>query len=230
MPASGFVDVFGSDENTIGMMRLALRPIRRIATDHTDRQRFGYVLGDGEKLRHRLEWFAPVVLVEACNDNSFPLISEEVTDFHEISFEKLAFVDPHHLSILAEFKDFQGIIDNFHPKVFAFRLEDGVDQSIADGTWLRLGDKDFRVLHTPGHSEDSICLFCPETGALFSGDTLYRISDAEGSYPGCYVRSLERLRDLNAKVIYPGHGEPILDGIRAFIDETIENVSASILH
>ncbi len=124
----------------------------------------------------------------------------------------------------------QGIIDNFHPKVFAFRLEDGVDQSIADGTWLRLGDKDFRVLHTPGHSEDSICLFCPETGALFSGDTLYRISDAEGSYPGCYVRSLERLRDLNAKVIYPGHGEPILDGIRAFIDETIENVSASILH
>lgn len=122
------------------------------------------------------------------------------------------------------------IIDQFHPKVLAYRREEGVDQLLLDGNWLRLGDKDFRVLHTPGHSEDSICLFCPETGTLFSGDTLYRISDAEGSYPGCYVRSLERIRDLDAKVIYPGHGEPIQNGLRAFIAETLQNVSASLLH
>lgn len=122
------------------------------------------------------------------------------------------------------------IIEHFHPKVFAHRQEEGVDQSLLDGNWLRLGDKDFRVLHTPGHSEDSICLFCPETGALFSGDTLYRISDAEGSYPECYVRSLERIRELKAKVIYPGHGDPIQADIQTFIEETIGNVSASLLH
>jgi glyoxylase-like metal-dependent hydrolase (beta-lactamase superfamily II) len=124
----------------------------------------------------------------------------------------------------------QAIVDQFHPKVFAYHREAGVDQALQDGNWLRLGDKDFRILHTPGHSEDSICLFCPETGALFSGDTLYRISDAAGSYPECYVRSLERIRDLDAKVIYPGHGEPIQAGLRAFIDDTIQYVSASLLH
>jgi glyoxylase-like metal-dependent hydrolase (beta-lactamase superfamily II) len=124
----------------------------------------------------------------------------------------------------------QALVDLFHPKVFAFRREEGVDLPLLDGSWLRMGDKDFRVLHTPGHSEDSICLFCPETGDLFSGDTLYRISDAEGSYPECYVRSLERIADLKVKVIYPGHGEPIHNGIRGFIDDTIRNVSASLLH
>jgi len=124
----------------------------------------------------------------------------------------------------------QAIIEQFHPKVFAYSGGPGVDQSLLDGNWLRLGDRDFRVLHTPGHSEDSICLFCPETGALFSGDTLYRISDAGGSYPRCYVHSLERIRDLQAKVIYPGHGDPIHSGIRAFIDDTLQNVSASVLH
>ena len=124
----------------------------------------------------------------------------------------------------------QAVIAEFHPKVFGYRPDKDVDQVLLDGNWLRLGDKDFRVLHTPGHSDDSICLFCPETGALFSGDTLYRISDAAGSYPQCYVQSLERIRELKAKAIYPGHGEPIHSGIRAFIDDTIKNVSASLLH
>jgi glyoxylase-like metal-dependent hydrolase (beta-lactamase superfamily II) len=122
------------------------------------------------------------------------------------------------------------ILEHFRPEVFAHRRDDGIDHSLSDGDQLRLGDKDFRVLHTPGHSEDSLCLYCPETGALFSGDTLYRISDAKGSYPECYVQSLERIRELDARVIYPGHGEPILEGIPAFIEETIGNVRASMLH
>ena len=124
----------------------------------------------------------------------------------------------------------QAIVEHFHPRVLAHRKEAGVDQTLLDGNWLRLGDKDFRALHTPGHSEDSICLFCPETRVLFSGDTLYRISDAKGSYPECYMGSLERIRALDPAVIYPGHGEPIREGVRALLEETIENVSASVLH
>ncbi len=122
------------------------------------------------------------------------------------------------------------VIDHFQPEVCAFREEAGVQRGLRDGAWLRLGDKDFRVLHTPGHSEDSICLFCPETRDLFSGDTLYRISDTCGSYPVCYVESLQRLKALQAATIYPGHGEPVHSGVDTFIDEVLANVQASVLH
>lgn len=119
--------------------------------------------------------------------------------------------------------------DRFHPEVYAYQPGPGIQHRLRDGEWLRIGDKDFRVLHTPGHSEDSICLFCPETRDLFTGDTLYRISDTGGSYPACYVRSLMRLRELRPAVIHPGHGETVRTGVEAFIDEVLANVQASAL-
>jgi len=120
------------------------------------------------------------------------------------------------------------LVEHFHPKVLASRKEAGVDDTLADGCWLRMGDKDFRVLHTPGHSEDSICLFCPETGTLFSGDTLYRISDSEGSYPECYAHSLERLQGLKIASIHPGHGDTIRHGIEAFLGNALAHVRTSL--
>jgi len=121
------------------------------------------------------------------------------------------------------------LAEQFHPVVYAYRAEPGVHQVLHDGSWLRMGDDDFRVVHTPGHSEDSICLFCPATRDLFTGDTLYRISDVHGSYPECYAHSLQRLRALGARTILPGHGEPIHEGIDAFIEEVLSFVQASTL-
>ena len=121
------------------------------------------------------------------------------------------------------------VIDRFNPEVHAYRLEPGVGHALRDGAWLRLGDKDFQVLHTPGHSEDSICLHCPGTGDLFSGDTLYRISDAAGTYPRCYADSLARLKALGAATVHPGHGEPIREGVASFIEEALVQVRRSLL-
>jgi len=116
---------------------------------------------------------------------------------------------------------------HFRPSVYGYRVEPGIDHGLYDGQWLHLGDLDFRVLHTPGHSEDSICLYCPVTGELFSGDTLYRITDTGGAYPKCYLESLERIRELEISTIFPGHGEPITQGTRAFINGVLENVRRS---
>lgn len=121
------------------------------------------------------------------------------------------------------------LIERFHPAVFAFQAGPGVQQTLRDGVWLRVGDQDFRVIHTPGHSDDSVCLFSPETRDLFSGDTLYRITDREGQYPECYARSLERLKALGARTIHPGHGEPVREDIDSFIDGILANVHASSL-
>ena len=120
-----------------------------------------------------------------------------------------------------------GVMEHFSPKVLAFCQEPWVDQNLVNGDWLRIGDKDFRVIHTPGHSEDSICLFCPETKTLFSGDTLYRITDTEGCYPECYATSLERLLSLDAQTVLPGHGEPVTHGIKELITRSIQCVRNS---
>jgi glyoxylase-like metal-dependent hydrolase (beta-lactamase superfamily II) len=94
---------------------------------------------------------------------------------------------------------------------------------------LVVGDQEAVLVHTPGHSEDSICVFLPATGTLFSGDTLYRISDPLGAYPRAYLQSLERLADLPVRTIFPGHGGPVRREAAAFIRGCLANVRRSPL-
>jgi len=121
-----------------------------------------------------------------------------------------------------------GLKAQFTPDVFA-RQDPGTIR-----TWdlmpVRMGDQDGVIIHTPGHSEDSICVHVPGAGVLFSGDTLYRITDHLGTYPRDYLESLERLSRLDVRVIYPGHGRPVREGAQAYIRACRDNVSRSLLH
>jgi len=76
---------------------------------------------------------------------------------------------------------------------------------------VRFGSLILRVLHTPGHTEGSVCLLDVDTGALFSGDTLFAGAwgrvDLPGGDPAQMVESLARLTDLEDPVrVLPGHG------------------------
>lgn len=83
---------------------------------------------------------------------------------------------------------------------------------LAEGSVIRFGEIELRVLHTPGHTEGSVCLLGADDGLLFSGDTLFaggwgRV-DLPGGDPGAMVDSLARLLTLDDGVrVYPGHGE-----------------------
>ncbi|MBY6366353.1 MBL fold metallo-hydrolase [Rhodococcoides corynebacterioides] len=46
-------------------------------------------------------------------------------------------------------------------------------RDLADGDTVTVAGTDIRILHTPGHSPGSSCLYLPEAGELFSGDTLF---------------------------------------------------------
>jgi glyoxylase-like metal-dependent hydrolase (beta-lactamase superfamily II) len=82
---------------------------------------------------------------------------------------------------------------------------------LAEGGEVRFGSIRLRVLHTPGHTEGSVCLYDPDEGLLFSGDTLFaggwgRV-DLPGGDPDAMVDSLTRLLELGDPVrVYPGHG------------------------
>ncbi len=86
------------------------------------------------------------------------------------------------------------------------------DIQLADGQELNIGQSTrLKVLHTPGHTEGSICLYEERTRQLFSGDTLfangYGRVDGMGSDPKAMIRSLKKLLELSEDTdVYPGHG------------------------
>ena len=83
------------------------------------------------------------------------------------------------------------------------------DISVDGGDVLALGEAEVRVIYTPGHTEDSICLYDGED--LFTGDTLFIGNCGRTDLPGGSSRELFRslhdviLRLPPSTVIYPGH-------------------------
>jgi glyoxylase-like metal-dependent hydrolase (beta-lactamase superfamily II) len=88
-------------------------------------------------------------------------------------------------------------------------LKDGDIVEVSDG---------LEVIHTPGHSVGSICLYNRSKGILFSGDLIRNESGLlEGPPteftpdPSAAADSLRKIADLDFRVLLPGHGDPILE-------------------
>ncbi|MFL5680910.1 MAG: MBL fold metallo-hydrolase [Chloroflexota bacterium] len=82
---------------------------------------------------------------------------------------------------------------------------------LAEGGEIRFGDIRLSVLHTPGHTEGSVCLVADDERLLLSGDTLFaggwgRV-DLPGGSPEQMVESIGRLTSLEDGLrVIPGHG------------------------
>ncbi len=82
---------------------------------------------------------------------------------------------------------------------------------LADGGVIRFGEIRLTVLHTPGHTEGSVCLYAADEHLLFSGDTLFAGGWGRVDLPGgdadAMVASVGRLTGLEDPVgVFPGHG------------------------
>ncbi len=100
--------------------------------------------------------------------------------------------------------------ERFHPTVAGFRGSvEGLDRVLEDGDEFRAGDETFEVLHTPGHSSDSICLYCRREGALFAGDAPLLIHSGDGTYEDDFAAALEKICARDVRTIYFGHGAPL---------------------
>ena len=117
------------------------------------------------------------------------------------------------------------IRERYNPTVFAFSpYLDGVDHVLKHGQLLRMGDREFEVIHTPGHSDDSISLFNVEDGLLFVGDTPVIIRSQGGSYEEGFVQAMQNICHRNVKKIYFGHGEPICQGVQSLLAASLANI------
>jgi glyoxylase-like metal-dependent hydrolase (beta-lactamase superfamily II) len=87
------------------------------------------------------------------------------------------------------------------------------ERSLEDGQRIDAGGVSLRVLHTPGHASNHVCLLVEATGMLFTGDHLMSgstvvILPPDGSMR-LYVDSLWRLSALPIAALAPGHGAVI---------------------
>jgi hydroxyacylglutathione hydrolase len=112
-----------------------------------------------------------------------------------------------------------------HPMWAPFEIPPSVPAvELAEGGKIRFGSIVLEVLHTPGHTEGSVCLLAREDGLLLSGDTLFAGSfgrvDLPGGEPTAMAESLARLAGLDdAFAVLPGHGrETTIGRERAWLE------------
>lgn len=87
-----------------------------------------------------------------------------------------------------------------------------IDVNARDGDTVTLGETRMELMHTPGHTQGSLCVWIPAENKLVAGDTLFRESIGRTDLPG--GDSDQILRSIHEKllvlpedaVVYPGHG------------------------
>ena len=92
-------------------------------------------------------------------------------------------------------------------------IELEADSRVDEGDTIHLGNLEFKVIHTPGHTKGGTCLYCKEQALLFSGDTLFKgtwgITDLPtSSFPDIIASITNKLATLpDETIVYPGHGK-----------------------
>lgn len=98
-----------------------------------------------------------------------------------------------------------------------------VDIKLKAGSKIQAGAYNFEVIHTPGHTEGSICLYDSSKKVLISGDTIFAEGigrvDLPGSDPDAMQETLDALSKLKVDKILPGHGEPVQSGGSALLSK-----------
>jgi glyoxylase-like metal-dependent hydrolase (beta-lactamase superfamily II) len=87
------------------------------------------------------------------------------------------------------------------------------DLDLADGVRIEVGGTALEVLHTPGHAPGAVCLYAPDLGCVFTGDTLFNggpgatgrsYSDADLIVESIRARLFALPDDT---VVHTGHGD-----------------------
>jgi hydroxyacylglutathione hydrolase len=87
-----------------------------------------------------------------------------------------------------------------------------IDRSVNSGDTIAAGSLSANVLHTPGHTEGSICLYFPADKTLIAGDTLFAGSIGRTDFPGGSMQKMMQslhgtvLALPDETVVVPGHG------------------------
>ncbi len=101
---------------------------------------------------------------------------------------------------------------NLLPFIGLEHIELELDSIIDDEDLIHIGNLQFKVIHTPGHTQGSSCLYCEKENCIFTGDTVFRGTWGRTDLPTSNREDIlkaieEKIMVLpDETIIYPGHG------------------------
>jgi len=119
--------------------------------------------------------------------------------------------------------DFAAMLGGVMPKM-------PVDIRLKDNDEIQIGDENFQVINTPGHTPGCICLYNDRNKVLFSGDTVFAYgSFGRYDFPGGNIhdlkKSIQRLEKLDVSNIYPGHESIVENDGNKHLKKSLQNIS-----
>lgn len=162
------------------------------------------------------------------NDLEYRLLKKFIIGFKENFQEKVNFCVSNGLPEKLALKMLK-----LHPatkSVKAYNQVLKIDKTLKDKDKVKVGEKSFDIIWTPGHTPGHICLYDADEGLLFAGDHLLltitpNIALPDKSYEiYCplknYLNSLAKIKRFSVKKVLPGHGK-IFSNFRGRIEELI---------
>ncbi|WEL19671.1 MBL fold metallo-hydrolase [Candidatus Nanohalococcus occultus] len=118
-------------------------------------------------------------------------------------------------------------VEKFGPEVYAFEPEnlDTSAEKLSEGDEIELCGESFEVFHTPGHKNDSICLYS-ESGILFAGDLLFPDggfgrTDLEEGDRELLIESIQKITELDVEQMYCGHDKAVTEEANSQIRKSL---------
>lgn len=117
--------------------------------------------------------------------------------------------------ILIHREDAEGLNNtniNLTPYIREEKIELEADSRVDDNDLIHLGNLEFKVIYTPGHTRGGTCLYIESEKCLFSGDTLFRGTWGRTDVPTGSIEDImdsitNKLMKLPGEtIVYPGHG------------------------
>ena len=148
---------------------------------------------------------------------------EEISELESISKVILTHTHHDHIGNLSK------IVEKYDPVIYCFEPEniDHDAEKISEDDTIELNGSDFKVFHTPGHKDDSLCLYSKAERVLFTGDLIFpegshgRTDLKEGDRD-LLIDSIEKIEKLDADRFYSGHGEAVVKDANDWITQSLK--------
>lgn len=124
-------------------------------------------------------------------------------------------VEKYNIPVCIHEDDAEALADsnsNFSKVLFRKDLSLKPDKKLRDGDKINIGDLEFEIIHTPGHTPGGICI--KVQNIMMTGDTLFNKSIGRTDFPGgSYEQIISSIKDKIFKyddetILYPGHNSP----------------------